>query len=166
MQTTPTLSSAGSPGLCEGGFWSPLQSDPGASPLLTDGCLISRRPTQSLHIHMPRRAALHLQSPTAAIPGLDKRDAFSQHQSFPLVPPPRGPSQCSRASSRGENPATFTLRLVAAILRGALHKRGLGALADWPGRSRGAGPARRVIRSSGCSGKCLWLRSPAQRPRP
>lgn len=82
-QTTPTLSSA-----TEAPLFSRLlrrRCDPRVFPLLQDRtwCLTPRPPTQSPHAHMLRRVDLHLPSPTAALPGLEKCDPFSQHPSLP-----------------------------------------------------------------------------------
>lgn len=139
VRTTPTHS----PGFCEGGSRSPPRLDPH----LNDGTLSASHPQtaiQSPHMHVPRRVDLHLPSPAVAITGLDKSDAFSQHRSLPAGST-AAPSQWVQ---KGENPITFTLRHAAAILLRPLCRLDCRALADWPGRSRGAGPARRAARRS------------------
>lgn len=59
--------------------------DPGVFPLLQDGTSgVSCPDSPSSHPphNKPRRVDLHLPSPTAALPGLDKCDSFSQHRSL------------------------------------------------------------------------------------
>lgn len=70
------------PNSCKGGSWLLLRCNPGVSSPYQWDLLVSH--PQRAHTHTPRRVDLHLPSPTATLPGLDKGDPFSQHRSLPL----------------------------------------------------------------------------------